>query len=61
MKGYELTELLNETFADRGTAGGLVMVRDVGTGRLFSVKNVVSETHHDADGSTTHWIEVEEY
>lgn len=61
MKGHELTTQLNEVFAVRGTAGSLVMVIDRDTGNIFTVKGVRSETHDDADGSTTHWVEVEAY
>lgn len=61
MKGYELVEALHRNFGVRGTAGSRVMVKDKVTGTIFSVKGVVLDNHDDADGSTTHWIEVEEY
>lgn len=61
MKGIELVAELGRAFAQKGTGSGLVMVKDKKTGKMFSVKGVVTETHDDADGSTTHWIEVEEF
>lgn len=61
MKGIELVAELGRAFAQKGTGSGLVMVRDRDTDKMFTVKGVVSERHDDADGSTTHWIEVEEY
>jgi len=39
----------------------LVMVKDRETGRMFTIKDVEFEQHEDADGSTTVWLQVEEY
>ncbi len=54
----DLQELVSQI---SGTAGSRVMVKDRTTGAIFSIIDVTYERHDDADGSTTHWIEVEEY
>lgn len=61
MLGHQLSSLLHDAFGVRGTAGSLVMVKDATTGQIFTIKGVSAEVHEDADGSTTHWIEVEPY
>ena len=38
-----------------------VKITDKNSGMIFDIQDVVSEVHEDADGSTTHWIQVEEH
>lgn len=38
----------------------LLMVKDVDTGKMFVVKSLSTEYHHDADGTQTVWINAEE-
>lgn len=54
------SELLMAVGAASKTPNDLVMVRTE-DGTLHSVKSVTSETHDDADGSTTIWVDVEEH
>lgn len=37
----------------------LVVTQDIGTGEVLFIKSVEFETHDDADGSTTCWINVD--
>lgn len=60
MRGHELTDQLNKDFRVTGTAGCAVFVRDLATGKVFSVVGTEREVHEDADDAITHWITVEE-
>jgi len=61
VNGIELMKRLGTAFGERGTAASPVMVINKETGIIYTIKDLVSEVHDDADGSTTHWLEVEEY
>lgn len=60
MLGYELLEKLKKDFAQTGTAGRHVFIKDE-HGTTYSIKSVTREEHgEEATASVTHWIEVEE-
>lgn len=44
-----------------GNGDHLVMVIDRKTGKVFTITGVTYEHHYDADGSTTVWLDAEEY
>lgn len=59
MKGHELTRMLHAEFGIGGTADGLIVVQDVGTGLIYRITDIATE-YHDG-GSVTTFIKVEEW